>query len=108
MRRRVTATRGNDGPSENDSAQVSGGVSKVGVGPSMIVIFSGGVVSYILRIIGPTATRVTRNSTEQVTLFKSCGLAVQDAAAAGAALREAERLNLGILVPFDQGSQSGE
>lgn len=49
-----------------------------------------------------------RASGEQVTLFKSCGLAVQDAAAAGAALREAERLNLGILVPFDQGSQSGE
>ena len=46
-------------------------------------------------------TKPGRTSAEQVTLFKSCGLAVQDAAAAGAALREAERLGLGTLVPFD-------
>ncbi len=45
--------------------------------------------------------RPGRTSAEQITLFKSCGLAVQDAAAAGAALREAERLGLGTLVPFD-------
>lgn len=48
-----------------------------------------------------TGARPGRTSPEQITLFKSVGLAVQDAAAAGAVLREAERLGLGTLVPFD-------
>ncbi len=48
-----------------------------------------------------TGARPGRTSPEQITLFKSVGLAVQDAAAAGAVLREAERVGLGTLVPFD-------
>ena len=39
-----------------------------------------------------------RQSVEEVTVFKSVGLAVQDAAAAAAVLRKAEELRLGILV----------
>jgi len=39
-----------------------------------------------------------RTSDDQITLFKSVGVAVQDAAAAGLALRRAEELGLGQLV----------
>jgi len=39
-----------------------------------------------------------RTSNDQITLFKSVGVAVQDAAAAGLALRRAEELGLGQLV----------
>ncbi|MFH1136046.1 MAG: ornithine cyclodeaminase family protein [Pseudomonadota bacterium] len=39
-----------------------------------------------------------RTSPDQITFFKSVGVAVQDAAAAGAVLRQALRLNLGRLV----------
>ena len=39
-----------------------------------------------------------RTSQEEITLFKSVGVAVQDAAAAGLALRNAERLGLGQVV----------
>lgn len=39
-----------------------------------------------------------RTSADQITCFKSVGLAVQDAAAAGSALRNAERLGLGTVV----------
>jgi ornithine cyclodeaminase len=39
-----------------------------------------------------------RESREEITFFKSVGVAVQDAAAAGAVLREAERLDLGSVV----------
>jgi alanine dehydrogenase len=41
-----------------------------------------------------------RQSPEQITYFKSCGIAVQDAAAASAALRRAEAEDLGLVVPF--------
>jgi ornithine cyclodeaminase/alanine dehydrogenase-like protein (mu-crystallin family) len=41
-----------------------------------------------------------RQGPEQITYFKSCGIAVQDAAAASAALRRAEAENLGLVVPF--------
>jgi ornithine cyclodeaminase/alanine dehydrogenase-like protein (mu-crystallin family) len=39
-----------------------------------------------------------RSSAEQITLFKSCGVAVQDAAAAAIALKNAERLNIGTVL----------
>src|SRR5690606_11779361 len=39
-----------------------------------------------------------RSSAEQITLFKSCGIAVQDAAAAQIALKNAERLNIGTVL----------
>ena len=42
-----------------ESAQVSGGASKVGVGPSMIVIFSGGLISDSGTIILPSRPHVT-------------------------------------------------
>ena len=38
-----------------------------------------------------------RTSDEQITLFKSCGVAVQDAVSASIVLKNAERENLGIL-----------
>lgn len=41
-----------------------------------------------------------RTSPEQITFFKSVGLAVQDAVAAGIALQNAERESLGLLVDF--------
>ncbi len=43
-------------------------------------------------------TRPGRTSPEQITYFKACGVAVQDAAAARRALQNAERLNLGTTV----------
>ncbi len=43
-------------------------------------------------------TRAGRSDPDQITYFKSVGLAVQDAAAAGLALRRAEALGLGQLV----------
>ena len=39
-----------------------------------------------------------RTSPEQLTFFKSCGVAVQDAVSAGIALKNAERENLGTIV----------
>lgn len=45
-----------------------------------------------------SGTRPGRTSEGQITFFKSCGIAVQDAAAAQLALIEAERLDLGIQV----------
>ena len=44
------------------------------------------------------STKLGRQSTEEVTFFKSVGLAVQDAAAAAAALKKAEELGLGTVV----------
>lgn len=41
-----------------------------------------------------------RQSPEQITYFKSCGVAVQDAAAARVALERAKAENLGVVVPF--------
>lgn len=49
-------------------------------------------------IIGGAATG--RMSPGQITLFKSVGIAVQDAMAAGRALRKAEQLDLGRLIEF--------
>jgi ornithine cyclodeaminase len=43
-------------------------------------------------------TKDGRTSPDQITYFKSCGLAVQDAAAARVALQNALRLNLGTVV----------
>ncbi|MFQ5410143.1 MAG: ornithine cyclodeaminase family protein [Anaerolineales bacterium] len=43
-------------------------------------------------------TKPGRTSDDQITYFKSCGVAVQDAVAAGIALAEAERLGLGTTV----------
>jgi ornithine cyclodeaminase/alanine dehydrogenase-like protein (mu-crystallin family) len=45
-----------------------------------------------------TGTRDGRTSPDQITYFKSCGLAVQDAAAARLALQNALELNLGTVV----------
>ena len=42
-------------------------------------------------------TKTGRTSAEQITLFKSCGVAVQDAVSASIVLKNAERENLGIL-----------
>ncbi|MCP4359324.1 MAG: ornithine cyclodeaminase family protein, partial [Chloroflexi bacterium] len=39
-----------------------------------------------------------RESSEEITFFKSVGVAVQDAGAANAILREAERQGLGSVV----------
>ena len=39
-----------------------------------------------------------RTTPEQITIFKSCGVAVQDVAAAQIALAESERLGLGTMV----------
>jgi len=41
-----------------------------------------------------------RGSAEQITLFKSVGVAVQEAAAARAALMTAEQAGLGTVVPW--------
>jgi len=43
-------------------------------------------------------TKSGRTSPEQLTFFKSCGVAVQDAVSAGIALKNAERENLGTIV----------
>jgi len=43
-------------------------------------------------------TRVGRTDSEQITLFKSVGVAVQDAIAAGRALARAEQLGLGQII----------
>jgi len=43
-------------------------------------------------------TKFRRTSPEQLTFFKSCGVAVQDAVSAGIALKNAERENLGTIV----------
>jgi ornithine cyclodeaminase/alanine dehydrogenase-like protein (mu-crystallin family) len=43
-------------------------------------------------------TRVGRTDPEQITLFKSVGVAVQDAIAAGRALARAEQLGLGQII----------
>ena len=42
-------------------------------------------------------TKTGRTSDDQITLFKSCGLAVQDAVSAGIILKNAESKNLGTL-----------
>ncbi|MDP7620756.1 MAG: ornithine cyclodeaminase family protein, partial [SAR324 cluster bacterium] len=42
-------------------------------------------------------TKSGRTSAEQITLFKSCGVAVQDAVSASIVLKNAERENLGTL-----------
>ena len=42
-------------------------------------------------------TKTGRTSADQITLFKSCGVAVQDAVSASIVLKNAERENLGIL-----------
>ncbi|MGD8603687.1 MAG: hypothetical protein PVF49_03845 [Anaerolineales bacterium] len=42
-----------------------------------------------------------RTQPDQITLFKSVGVAVQDAIAAGWAVREAERMNLGQVIDLD-------
>ena len=42
-------------------------------------------------------TKTGRTSAEQITLFKSCGVAVQDAVSAGIILKNAESKNLGTL-----------
>ena len=42
-------------------------------------------------------TKTGRTSTEQITLFKSCGVAVQDAVSASIVLKNAERENFGTL-----------
>ena len=42
-------------------------------------------------------TKTGRTSSEEITLFKSCGVAVQDAVSASIVLKNAERENLGIL-----------
>ena len=39
-----------------------------------------------------------RTSDEQITLFKSCGVAVQDAVSASIVIKNSESHNLGILV----------
>jgi ornithine cyclodeaminase/alanine dehydrogenase-like protein (mu-crystallin family) len=43
-------------------------------------------------------SRPGRTDADQITLYKSVGVAVQDAAAAGLALRRAEQLGLGQLI----------
>lgn len=43
-------------------------------------------------------TKAGRTDDQQITFFKSVGLAVQDAAAAGWVLKEAERLGIGVLI----------
>jgi len=43
-------------------------------------------------------TKFGRTSQEQMTFFKSCGVAVQDTVSAGIALKNAERENLGTIV----------
>jgi ornithine cyclodeaminase/alanine dehydrogenase-like protein (mu-crystallin family) len=47
-----------------------------------------------------TGTRAGRSSDDQITYFKSCGVAVQDAAAAHVALRNAELNQIGMLLPL--------
>ena len=42
-------------------------------------------------------TKTGRTSAEQITLFKSCGVAVQDAVSASIALKNAENKKLGTL-----------
>ena len=42
-------------------------------------------------------TKIGRTSTEQITLFKSCGVAVQDAVSASIVLKNAENKNLGTI-----------
>ena len=42
-------------------------------------------------------TKTGRTSDEQITLFKSCGVAVQDAVSASIVLKNAESKNLGTL-----------
>ena len=43
-------------------------------------------------------TKSGRTSPEQLTFFKSCGVAVQDAVSAGITLKNSERENLGTIV----------
>jgi ornithine cyclodeaminase/alanine dehydrogenase-like protein (mu-crystallin family) len=43
-------------------------------------------------------TAAGRTDDQQITLFKSVGLAVQDAAAAGWVLKQAERSGVGVLI----------
>ena len=45
-------------------------------------------------------TKAGRTSPEQITFFKSVGIAVQDAVAGRIALRNAEKYDLGMVVPF--------
>ena len=45
-----------------------------------------------------SGSRPGRTSAEQITLFKSVGVAVQDAMAAGRALAKAQELDLGQLI----------
>lgn len=45
-------------------------------------------------------TKQGRTSPEQITFFKSVGIAVQDAVAGRIALRNAEKYDLGMVVPF--------
>ena len=42
-------------------------------------------------------TKTGRTSYEQITLFKSCGVAVQDAVSASIVIKNSESQNLGIL-----------
>ena len=42
-------------------------------------------------------TKTGRTSAEEITLFKSCGVAVQDAVSAGIILKNAKSKNLGTL-----------
>ena len=48
-----------------------------------------------------TGQRPGRTSTEEITLFKSLGLAVEDLAAANYLYRQAKELNAGVWVEFD-------
>ncbi|RLB10673.1 MAG: ornithine cyclodeaminase family protein, partial [Deltaproteobacteria bacterium] len=45
-----------------------------------------------------TGKRPGRQDQEEITFFKSVGLAAQDAAAAGAVLKKAEEMGLGTIV----------
>ncbi|MHC4946338.1 MAG: ornithine cyclodeaminase family protein, partial [Planctomycetota bacterium] len=58
--------------------------------------------SHIHAELGEVAsgTKPGRASDDEITLFKSVGLAVQDLSSASRVLAEAERMNLGKEVPF--------